>query len=48
MKKGGVEVKHPNEVEKQEDVRGRLKRGERQVLERIADTPKARNGRRGR
>ena len=43
-----VVVTHSNELAKQADVICRLKRGELQVLDRISDTPKARNGRRGR
>ena len=41
-------LKRSNELAKQADVICRLKRGELQVLDRISDTPKARNGRRGR
>ena len=48
MKKCVVVVTHSNELAKQADVICRLKRGELQVLDRISDTPKARNGRRGR
>ena len=48
MNKCVVVVTHSNELAKQADVICRLKRGELQVLERISDTPKARNGRRGR
>ena len=48
MNKCVVVVTHSNELEKQADVICRLKRGELQVLDRISDTPKARNGRRGR
>ena len=48
MNKCVVVVTHSNELAKQADVICRLKRGELQVLDRISDTPKARNGRRGR
>lgn len=48
MNKCVVIVTHSNELAKQADVICRLKRGELQVLDRISDTPKARNGRRGR
>ena len=48
MNKSVVVVTHSNELAKQADVICRLKRGELQVLDRISDTPKARNGRRGR
>ena len=48
MNKWVVVVTHSNELAKQADVICRLKRGELQVLDRISDTPKARNGRRGR
>ena len=47
MNKCVVVVTHSNELAKQADVICRLKRGELQVLDRISDTPKARNGRRG-
>lgn len=48
MNKCVVVVTHSNELAKQADVICRLKRGELQVLDRISDTPKVRNGRRGR
>ena len=48
MNKCVVVVTHSNELAKQADVICRLKRGELQVLDRISDTPQARNGRRGR
>lgn len=48
MNKCVVVVTHSNELAKQADVICRLKRGELQVLDRISDTLKARNGRRGR
>ena len=48
MNKCVVVVTHSNELAKQADVICRLKRGELQVLDRISDTPKAWNGRRGR
>ena len=48
MNKCVVVVTHSNELAKQADVICRLKRGELQILDRISDTPKARNGRRGR
>ena len=48
MNKCVVVVTHSKELAKQADVICRLKRGELQVLDRISDTPKARNGRRGR
>ena len=48
MNKCVVVVTHSNELAKQADVICRLKRGELQVLDRISDTPKARNERRGR
>lgn len=48
MNKCVVVVTHSNELAKQADVICRLKRGELQVPDRISDTPKARNGRRGR
>ena len=48
MNKCVVVVTHSNELAKQADVICRLKRGELQGLDRISDTPKARNGRRGR
>ena len=48
MNKCVVVVTHSNELAKQADVICRLKRGELQVLDRISDTPKARNGWRGR
>ena len=48
MNKCVVVVTHSNELAKQADVICRLKRGELQVLDRISDTPKARNGRSGR
>lgn len=48
MNKCVVVVTHSNELAKQADVICRLKRGELQVLDRTSDTPKARNGRRGR
>ena len=48
MNKCLVVVTHSNELAKQADVICRLKRGELQVLDRISDTPKAWNGRRGR
>ena len=48
MNKCVVVVTHSSELAKQADVICRLKRGELQVLDRISDTPKARNGRRGR
>ena len=48
MNKCVVVVTHSNELAKQADGICRLKRGELQVLDRISDTPKARNGRRGR
>ena len=48
MNKCVVVGTHSNALAKQADVICRLKRGELQVLDRISDTPKARNGRRGR
>lgn len=48
MNKCVVVVTHSNELAKQADVICRLKRGELQVLDRVSDTPQARNGRRGR
>ena len=48
MNKCVVVVTHSNELAKQADVICRLKRGELQVLDRISDTPQARNGRRRR
>ena len=48
MNKCVVVVTHSNELAKQADVICRLTRGELQVLDRISDTPKAWNGRRGR
>ena len=48
MNKCVLVVTHSNELAKQADVICRLKRGELQILDRISDTPKARNGRRGR
>ena len=48
MNKCVVVVTRSNELAKQADVICRLKRGELQVLDRISDTPKAWNGRRGR
>ena len=43
MNKCVVVVTHSNELAKQADVICRLKRGELQILDRISDTPKARN-----
>ena len=48
MNKCVVVVTHSEALAKEADVVFRLKRGELQVLDRISDTPKARNGRRGR
>ena len=48
MNKCVVVVTHSNELATQAAVICRLKRGELQVMDRISDTQKARNGRRGR